>query len=338
MLAFCCSRLIEGQAQDPYYVRVVPLLQRTGAYLAELDLQHPGSDWLSEARLETYCCLAVCHSNAGRKTLAEETCRGHVQPLVAKLIDQQANAEQPLWVVNVLCRLASAMWEAKLNAAGLPIARQAAALTSSCAGFPTGDLGFTVALAGNAVRLAATLQHLGDLSASLEQANLARRLYEQAVGADPDSVDWRIAMVMVWERIGKVRWDLGQADESLAAFRESARIQRQLFEADSSSAYHRDNLDHCYGRLAHWSTLKRDWAGTAAALLEREKLWPDDSDRLMGVSRDFTVVAEEMARGRKSLSAQEQSARQHYLAESERTRQAALAAARRQKHSLSADR
>ena len=38
MLAFCCSRLMEGQAQDPYYVRVVPMLQQTGTYLAELDL------------------------------------------------------------------------------------------------------------------------------------------------------------------------------------------------------------------------------------------------------------------------------------------------------------
>ena len=142
---------------------------------------------------------------------------------------------------------------------------------------------------------------------------------------------------MTWARIAKVRWDLGQADESLAAFQESARIQRQLFEADSSSAYHRYNLDRCCGRLAHWSTLKRDWAGTAAALLEREKLWPDDADRLMVVSRDFKLLSEEMARGRKSLSAEEQSARQHYLAESERTRQAAEAAARDQKHPLKAD-
>jgi len=142
---------------------------------------------------------------------------------------------------------------------------------------------------------------------------------------------------MAWSGIGKVRWNLGQADLALTAFRESTRIQRQLFEADSSSAYHRYNLDRCYGRLANWSTLKGDWAGTAAALLEREKLWPDDSDRLMGVSRDFKELAEEMARGSKRLSAEEQSARQHYLAESERTRQAALAAARRQKHSLKAD-
>jgi hypothetical protein len=167
---------------------------------------------------------------------------------------------------------------------------------------------------------------------------VARRLYEQATGADPESLQWRIALTIVWSGIGKVRRDLGQADLALAAFRESTRIQRQLFEADSSSAYHRYNLDRCYGRLANWSTLKRDWAGTAAALLEREMLWPDDSDRLMGVSRNFKELTEEMARGRKSLSALEQSVRQHYLAESERTRQAAEAAARRQKHSLKADR
>ena len=337
MLAFCCSRLMERKAQDPYYVRVVPALQRTGAHLAELDRQHPGSDWLCGAQLETFYCLAICHSNAGQITLAEETCRGRIQPLVAKLLDQQADPEHALDVVNVLCELAGALWEAKLNAAGLPIARKAAALNSSCAGFPTRDLGFTVALAGNANGLATTLHHLGDLSASLQQAELARRLLEHATGANPDTADWRIALTSAWEQIGKVRWSLGQADLALAAFRESMRNQRQLFEADSSSAYHRYSLDRCYGRLAHWSTLKGDWAGTAAALLEREKLWPDDSDRLMGLSRDFKELAEEMARGSKRLSADEQSARQHYLAESERTRQAAEAAARGQKRSLKAD-
>jgi tetratricopeptide (TPR) repeat protein len=313
-------------------------LQRTAAQLADLDRQHPGSDWLCDAQLETYYYLAICHSVAGRKTLAEETCRGHVQPLVAKLIDQQADPEHVLHVVNVLCRLANALWEAKLNAAGLPIARQAAALNSSYAGVPTRDLGFTVALAQTAGGLADTLHHLGDLSASLQQADLARRLYGQATGADPDTVRWRSGLKTTWARIGKVRWDLGQAEPALAAFRESARIQRQLFDADSSSADHRFQLDRCYGRLAHWSTLKRDWARTAAALLEREKLWPDDSDRLMGVSRDFKELAEEMERRRKGLSAPEQSARHHYLAESERTRQAALAAARRQTHGLNAGR
>jgi tetratricopeptide (TPR) repeat protein len=338
MMAICCSRLIEGKAQDPYYVKVVPLLERTGAYLAELDLQHPGSDWLCEAQLESSCCLAICHSNAGREALAEETCRSHVQPLVVKLIERQADLEHTLKSVQVLSRLASRLWQAKLNAAGLPIARQAAALNSSYAGFPTRDLGFTVALAANAGNLSTTLKHLGDLSAALQQAELARRLYEQAAGADPDTVHWPVALSTAWSNIGKVRWDLGQADLALDAFRESTRIQRQVFEADSSSAYHRHYLDRCYGRLANWSTLKGDWAATAAALLEREKLWPDDSDRLMGVSRDFTELAEEMARRRKSLSAAEQFARQHYLAESERTRQAARAAARRQTQSLKADR
>jgi tetratricopeptide (TPR) repeat protein len=288
--------------------------------------------------LETCCCLAICHANAGQQALAEETCRIHVQPLVATMIDQHVDPERPLGVVEVLKRNASALWEARLNSAGLPIARKAAELTSNYAAFPTRDLGFTAALAGNASHLATALKHLGDPSASLEQANLARRLYEQAGRADPDNVQRRVALVSIWSLIGKVHWDLGRADESLAALGESARIQRQLFEADSSNAFHRYNLDRCYGRLAYWSTLKRDWAGTAAALLEQEKLWPDDSDKLMGVSRDFKELAEDMARGRESLSAEEEPARQHYLAESDRTRQAAEAAARRQKHSLKADR
>jgi len=337
MLAFCCLRLMEGQAQDPYYVRAVPVLQRTAAYLAELDRRHPDSDWVCKAELQTYCGLAIRHSNSGRVALAEETCRGHVQPLVAKLIDQQGDPEHALGLINVLNILAGALREAKLNAASVPIAQTAAALNASYAGFPTRDVGFTAALAGNALGLAVVLNQLGDLSGALEQAGLARRLFERATGADPDNGRWRSALVMAWERTGKVRWALGQADLALDAFRESTRIQRQLFEADSSSADHRYNLDHCYARLANWSTLKRDWAGTAAALLEREKLWPEDSDRLMGLSRDLKELAAEMARAPKGLSAEEQSARQHYLAESERTGQAAEAATRRRKQSLKAN-
>ncbi len=232
-------------------------------------------------------------------------------------------------LVNVLSRLANVLWEAKLNAASLLIARKGELSNSSYAGFPTRDLGFNLALAANAEHLAQVLHHLRDLSPSLEQANLARRLYEQATAADPSNSHWPIGLTMMWARIAKLRWDLGQADESLAAFRESTRIQRELFEADSSSSYHRYNLDRCYGRLANWSTKNRDWAGTAAALLERVKLWPDDSDRLTGVAHDFNELAEEMARGPKSLSADEQIARQHYLAESERIRQAAETNARR---------
>jgi hypothetical protein len=49
-------------------------------------------------------------------------------------------------------------------------------------------------------------------------------------------------------------------------------------------------------------------------------------------------LTEDMARGQKSLSSQEQSARQLYLAECQRTRKAAEAAARREKHTLKTDR
>src|SRR5262249_23080176 len=153
--------------------------------------------------------------------------------------------EHTLRLVQYLTRIASALWQAKLSAAGLPIARQAAALNSSCARFPTRGLGFTLALAANAASLAGPLKHPGEHSADLQQADLARRLYERAAEADPDSVHWPIALTGVWTNIGKVRWDLGRADLALAAFRESTRIQRQLFEADSSSAFHRYNLDRC---------------------------------------------------------------------------------------------
>jgi predicted Ser/Thr protein kinase len=329
LLGFSCSRLIEEQPEDPYYVQAVAHLQQTGARLATLLEQHPGSYWLYEAQLENYCCLATCHSKAGQKTLAEATCREHVQPIVTALIGRRADPEHALSVVTTLCQLASALRDAKLAATGLPIARQAAVLTSRYAALPSRDLGLLVRLGECSENLSAVLNQLKDPASSLQQAELVRRLFEEASRAAPRDLRCRATLKTAWMRIGKARWDLGQADEALAAFRESARIQRQIFEAEPSNHAQRVALDRCYSRLVHWGTLKGDWAGVAAALWEREKLWPDDAEKLREISDDFRELAQKAAHGNKQLSAKEQADHQLYLAESKRTAQAAEAVARR---------
>jgi hypothetical protein len=135
-----------------------------------------------------------------------------------------------------------------------------------------------------------------------------------------------------WQRIAKARWDLGQADEALAAFRESAAVQRQVFERAPSISAYRLALSRCYDRLAYWSSQRGDWAAVAAALLEREKLWPDDAAQLMKVSHDFQELAEALGKGGKQLSPQEQAEQQRYVAESERARRAAEAVRRAARH------
>ena len=193
-------------------------------------------------------------------------------------------------------------------------------------------------MAVRAWELAHGLRDLGDAAAALQQADHARHLWAGYWQARPNAQTGGIQLAHAWVEVGKSQLALGRNDEAWTAFQEAVSVQRRVLDRSPEVEYLRIWLDGCYDLLLDCGIRRGDWSGTAAALHEREKLWPDDSDRLMRLSRDFKKLAEEMARGPKSLSAEEQSARKHYLAESERTRQAAEATARRQKHSLKADR
>jgi tetratricopeptide (TPR) repeat protein len=142
-------------------------------------------------------------------------------------------------------------------------------------------------------------------------------------------VEWKFALSPAWGEIAKARWDLGRRDEALAAFREAAAAQRQVFEHDPSVVIHRRLLSRDYDKLVYWGGLHGDWAGVAAALREREKLWPDNAEELLEVSRDFEQLTQQMAESRRPLSPEEEAQRWRYLAESARARQAAEAVARR---------
>jgi serine/threonine protein kinase len=328
LLAISCSRLMGKEPADPYYIQAVGLLKNTGERLTALIREHPDSDWISEALLENYCCLAACHSKAGHSQEAEETCRQHVRPLVEILVNERTEPQRALSLAPTLCQLASSLREARLDATALWIARQAAAFTSRDAALPSRDPGLIDRLAWDSLNNAAVLNQLGDSAASLQQAEQGRRLSAEAFRIAPDPRRRSVGRD-VWTRIGKARWGLGQSSEALAAFRQAADIQRQIFEQAPSIRENRVELAHCYSRLAHWNTLSHDWEGSAAALLAREKLWPDDTKELMTVADDLRELAQEMTRDRQPLSPKEQADQQRYLVESQRVRRLAEAATRR---------
>jgi serine/threonine protein kinase len=327
LLALSCSRLVGKQPADPYYVQAVPLLQHAGERMAALLERSPGSDWISEALLENHCCLAACHSKTGHSREAEQTCRDHVRPLVTALVDERDDPERALSLAPILNQLASALWEAKLDATALPFARQAATFTSRYAALPSRDLGFIDHLAWQSLITSAVLNHIADPASALQQAEQGRHLFEEAYRLAPDP--WRRSCVTdAWTHVGKARWRLGQADEALAAFRQAAAVQRQVFE-QAPVRGNRVELARCYSRLAHWSGLKGDWEGSAAALLAQEQLWPDDGKELMTVSNNLRDLARRMARGRDNLSPKERAQQQRYLDESSRVKRAAEAAAQK---------
>ena len=84
------------------------------------------------------------------------------------------------------------------------------------------------------------------------------------------------------------------------------------------------SLSRCYDRLVDYSCRGGDLAGAAAALLEREKLWPGDAAQLTLIANDFKELAERVdARAKGHVSPQNQAEKAHYLAASERIRRAA---------------
>jgi tetratricopeptide (TPR) repeat protein len=321
-LALCCSRLMEGHSLDPYYAEAVSLFGQAGERLTALSQQHPGSDWLRQRLLETYCSLAVCHWKASQAALAEHTFRDQVRPLAVLESKHPTESRQRFIALHSLLLVAELLQETK-HPAAVAILREAAALAEQYVDTPSRDPEFCWGLAGQLLGISSSLCRAGDPAEALRLAEQARRLYAGLRRAAPDVREHGNDLSGAWERIAKARWDLGMADEALAAFRESAAVQRQVVAQFPSVRVYRVRLSRCYDRLVHWGGLRGDRATVAAALLEREKLWPDVADELMEVSRDFQELAEAVGKGREQLSPEEQAERRRYLDESERVRRAA---------------
>jgi hypothetical protein len=157
----------------------------------------------------------------------------------------------------------------------------------------------------------------------------ARSIFEQLCRESPARTQYRVELSNAWEQIGKARWDLGHRSEALLALRKSAAVMKEVLDEAPSDRAHRIKLSRCYDRLAYWSGLLGDWAEVGAALLAREKLWPDDDRELREVAKDLREAAEAIGRGKQRLTPEEQAHQTCFLAQSDRVRRVAEAAARR---------
>jgi tetratricopeptide (TPR) repeat protein len=326
--AFCCSGLMDSSNSDAYYREAIALFGQAGRRLDALVEQHPGSDGLQHAQVEAYCSLVVCHWRAGRADRAEQALAQQVRPLVRRACER---ANEPQWGLNALytlCRSASLLEEAK-HPASVVLAREAAAVADCCVDAPSRDWMLSENVASQTLAVAAILGRRGCPDEALRQAEQARRLYAALRRAAPDLPSYGFEMSVAWERVGKIRWTLGRHDEALAAFRASAAVQREVLAQAPSVPLYRVALSRCYDRLVYWGGLMGDRATVADALHQREKLWPNNAEQLLEVSRDFQRLADAMGQVAGPPSPAEQAERQRYLAESERTRRAAEQAAHR---------
>jgi tetratricopeptide (TPR) repeat protein len=332
-LGHCCSRLMRNQTTDPYYLEAVALYEQAGPCLAGLVNQYPESHWIRRALLKTLCSLALCHWKAGQTTRAERVFQDQVRLWAGLAGEFPFDPMNDISLVTTLINVSSALREANLREPALPLAREAVRLAEGYTIFPWRDLGLRDWVARSFCSLAALLRHLGEPAEALRAAEQARNLFDHLCGAAPENLGHGARLSAAWAEIGKAHWDLVHPEEALAAFGESARVQRQVFERAPSIQISRYALSRCYDRLAHWHGQCGQRAEVAAALLEREKLWPDDPAELRRVALDFLKLAESIAGGRGPLSPQEEAERQRYLAQSERAKRVAESAARQKEPS-----
>ena len=321
-LALCCSRLMAGQSADSYYTEAVSLFARATHRLAALAERYPARDWPRATLLETYCALAVCHAQAGRPALAQQTFEERVRPLVAQGRGHSDDGWPDFSWLGHLLHAADVLQENK--PAALAMAREAATLAERYADTPVRDPMLCERLVAFSVNISAFLCRLGDPGTALRLPEQARDLCLGLRRTAPALAQHADGLSVAWERIAKARWALGRREEALAAFREAAAVERQVVAQAPSVRRYRVRLSRCYDRVVHWSRLAGDRAGAAVALLEREKLWPDDAEELMEVARDFQALADAVGQGREPLSPEEEAERRRYLAENERVRRAAV--------------
>jgi tetratricopeptide (TPR) repeat protein len=339
LLAISCSRLIERQSTDPYYLQAVRLLEQAGRSLNALSKEEPQRGWLQELLLEDYCYLALCHAKAGETARAEQTANDQVCVLATPLDAERIEPGFALERATRLVAFGQLLREAKQPAAALRLARRAGAVSSQLAVWPSRDPIVLYDLSGLLTGCSALANQLGDPALSLQQAELGRHTIEELIRTAPDGFRHEDMLSLIWERIAKAHWGLGERVPAVAALRESAAIQKRVFEREPSNHACRTSLSRCYDRLVFYGSSGGDLRGAADAILDRTKLWPDDAGQLAKTAEDFDGLAKRVtARNGGQLSSDDQAERDRYLAESRRFRQAAGAATGRVGHDLRVER
>jgi tetratricopeptide (TPR) repeat protein len=320
-LAISCSRLIQRRPEDPYYLRAVPLLEKAGAQIKALSGHFSDRPWLRDLLVQNYCCLALCHAEAGQVAKAAQVSNDCLSYIATSPHGERAGSGVAIGEASTLVSFGHRLREARQPDAALRIVRTAAAICSQVAQDPSRDPHSLLELGHALTECSGLANQLGQFELALEQAELARRITDEWMRTAPDD-PWREEWLgEAWMRVAKARWGLGRHDDAFAAFRESAALKQRVFQREPSNHSYRERLSQCYDRLVFYGASAGNLRVAADAILERTKLWPDDPAQLGKSADDFNALAAQVtARDPGHLSRKNQAERDHYLAESLRIR------------------
>ncbi len=320
-LASCCSRLFTEASAGSEYREAERVLARLGQRLEQLAERYPEENWLCLEMSHINFRLVFCHWRAGESDRAKDVYSNQLRRLDRLLESPEIDPYDKAHTLQSLAKLALSLRETKNFQKALEVARDIVTRAEILASSPGNDSRSCHELADVMLDVAAILCQIDHFQDALGPAEHALRLYTVLHRTSgPEKVTYCHGLGISWSRIAKARWGIGNKNDAIAAFREAAVFERQVFEGGPSNLNNRTALSRAFERLAYYGRecgMRKD---VAHALLEIEKLWPNDKAKLQEVAEGFRELAKLTGREGNLFNVVEQ---QRYLKECERIRRLA---------------
>jgi serine/threonine protein kinase len=169
------------------------------------------------------------------------------------------------------------------------------------------------ALARSSLDVSAGLRKGGAPEEALRLAEPANRTLQTLVRQGPETGFLFVVLSSSWLEVGKIRGDLDQAEETLAAYRGAVEAQRQALDLAPGEPVYRNDLGHRYlqlmRRLCELGRLDEAVDCYQAYLT----LWPGNAARHAEALREVRGWAVQVGKDKDNLAPAEQQKRQRYL-------------------------
>jgi tetratricopeptide (TPR) repeat protein len=162
------------------------------------------------------------------------------------------------------------------------------------------------------MRLGQVHRDAGRLAEARADLGRACDALEVAVRINPGDLWSRNILGIAYSNLGGLLTRLGQDREALAAYRRAIDHQRRCFESNTVNKDHRQGLSDHYLGLAALLRKIGSPGEAAAAILERQRLWPDNPDELYHSALELAECVPVVGRGRTELTREERTECRRY--------------------------
>jgi tetratricopeptide (TPR) repeat protein len=191
--------------------------------------------------------------------------------------------------------------------------REAAAILARHVQDAPPDRNCRFALARASLPVSVALRKGGALAEALRLAEPANRTLETLVREGPETGFLLTVLSSASLEVGKIRWDLDQPEETLAAYRGALEAQRRALALAPGEAVYRTHLGHRYLQLTRKLCELGRLAEAVACFQEQETLWPGNTARHADALREVYGWAKQVGEDNKELSPEMLRERQRYL-------------------------